>query len=75
MTALQKDQTRKGPPEAPAGESADVGCFSTAEYFIVALVDAGRATTVGRTTGGGSGNPLPFTLIGGAQVRFYPGAE
>jgi C-terminal processing protease CtpA/Prc len=32
--------------------------FSTAEQFIVALVDSGRATTVGRLTSGGSGNPI-----------------
>jgi C-terminal processing protease CtpA/Prc len=38
--------------------------FSTAEQFIVALVDSGRATTVGRLTSGGSGNPITFRLPG-----------
>lgn len=47
--------------------------YSTAENFIVALVDAKRATTVGRRTAGGSGNPLTFTLTGGAVVRFSTG--
>jgi len=51
----------------------DGGCFSTAENFIVALVDVGRATTVGRATGAGSGNPLPFRLTGGARARFSTG--
>lgn len=48
--------------------------FSTAENFIVALVDSGRATTVGRLTAGGSGNPLTFRLPGGGLVRFSSGA-
>ncbi len=47
--------------------------FSTAENFIVALVDSGRATTVGRPTAGGSGNPITFRLTGGALVRFSTG--
>jgi carboxyl-terminal processing protease len=51
----------------------DDGCYSTAENFIVALVDSGRATTVGRTTGGSSGNSLPFALTGGARARFSTG--
>ncbi|MBN2004756.1 MAG: hypothetical protein JXA21_15470 [Anaerolineae bacterium] len=48
--------------------------FSTAENFIVALVDSGRATTVGRPTGGGSGNPISFNLPGGGQARFSTAA-
>ena len=48
--------------------------FSTAENFIVALVDSGRATAVGRPTGGGSGNPVRFALPGGGQARFSTGA-
>lgn len=47
--------------------------FSTAENFIVALVDSGRATTVGRPTAGGSGNPLSFALPGGGRARFSTG--
>lgn len=48
--------------------------FSTAENFIVALVDSGRATTVGQPTGGGSGNPVRFALPGGGKARFSTGA-
>lgn len=48
--------------------------FSTAENFIVALVDSGRAATVGRTTGGGGGNPMGFALPGGGKARFSTGA-
>ncbi|HNS02406.1 MAG TPA: S41 family peptidase [Anaerolineae bacterium] len=47
--------------------------FSTAENFIVALVDSGRATTVGRPTAGGSGNPVTFRLSGGGLARFSTG--
>lgn len=48
--------------------------FSTAEQFIVALADSGRATTVGRPTAGGSGNPVTFPLPGGGLARFSTGA-
>jgi carboxyl-terminal processing protease len=47
--------------------------FSTAEQFIVALSDSGRATTVGRPTGGSTGNPITFELTGGALMRFSTG--
>ncbi|MBN1262284.1 MAG: hypothetical protein JXB35_16515 [Anaerolineae bacterium] len=47
--------------------------FSTAENFIVALVDSGRVTTVGRPTGGGGGNPISFNLPGGGRARFSTG--
>ncbi|MDD5263422.1 MAG: S41 family peptidase [Candidatus Bipolaricaulis sp.] len=52
----------------------DSSCFSSAEMLIVALVDSGRATAVGRPTGGGSGNPVTFALPNGGQVRFSTGA-
>jgi carboxyl-terminal processing protease len=51
----------------------DDGVFSTAENFVVALVDSGRATTIGRETGGGSGNPVYFSLTGGGRARFSTG--
>jgi len=51
----------------------DVGCMSTTENFIVALIDSGRATTVGRHTGGSSGNPVRFMLTNGAFARFSTG--
>ncbi len=51
----------------------DEGTFSTAENFAVALVDSGRATTVGRQSGGGSGNPISFRLTGGGRARFSTG--
>jgi C-terminal processing protease CtpA/Prc len=44
--------------------------FSSAEQFLVSLVDSGRVQTVGRATGGGSGNPMVFRLPGGRDVRF-----
>lgn len=45
---------------------------SSAEMLTVALKDSGRATLVGQTTAGGSGNPLQLT-VGGGQVRFSTG--
>ncbi len=48
--------------------------FSTAEQFIVALADSGRAKTVGRPTAGGSGNPITFRLSGGGLARFSTAA-
>jgi len=52
----------------------DNACFSSAENLIVALVDSGRATTVGRPTGAGSGNPVTFALPHGGLARFSTGA-
>ena len=46
---------------------------STAENFIVALVDSGRARTVGQTSAGSSGNPVRFRLPGGGWARFSTG--
>lgn len=51
----------------------DTDTMSSAEMFVAALKDSGRALTVGRTTGGASGNPLTFLLPGG-RVRFSTGA-
>jgi carboxyl-terminal processing protease len=51
----------------------DERVFSTGENFVVALVDSGRATTIGRQTGGGSGNPVEFALTGGGRARFSTG--
>jgi carboxyl-terminal processing protease len=51
----------------------DKRVFSTGENFVVALVDSGRATTIGRQTGGGSGNPVEFALTGGGRARFSTG--
>ncbi len=45
---------------------------SSAEMLAVALKDSGRATLVGQTTAGGSGNPLQFAIAGG-MVRFSTG--
>jgi carboxyl-terminal processing protease len=59
--------------EGPLALLIDEYTFSTAEQFVVALRDSGRATTVGRPTGGGAGNPLSFELTGGALVRFSTG--
>ena len=51
----------------------DAGTFSTAENFVVALVDSGRAVAVGRQTAGASGNPVSFVLPGGGRARFSTG--
>jgi carboxyl-terminal processing protease len=48
--------------------------MSTAESFIISLVDAGRARTVGRRTAGASGNPVHFQLIGDRRARFSTGS-
>jgi len=50
----------------------DVSNMSTAELFIVAMKDSGRAITVGTQTAGASGNPVTFNLPGG-RVRFSTG--
>jgi len=52
----------------------DTGNMSTAELFIVAMTDSGRAQTVGRQTAGTSGNPVTFRLPGGGVARFSTGA-
>jgi carboxyl-terminal processing protease len=44
--------------------------MSTAEQFLIALMDSGRVETVGRPTGGASGNPIVFRLPGERNVRF-----
>jgi carboxyl-terminal processing protease len=59
--------------DGPVVLLTDVYTFSTAENFCVAMVDSGRATTVGRQTAGSSGNPVPFRLPGGARARFSTG--
>ena len=62
------------PYKGPVVLLIDGGCFSSAEELIVALVDSGRATTVGRPTGAGSGNPVTFALPHGGLARFSTGA-
>ncbi len=37
-------------------------CLSSNELFVMMLKDTGKAVTIGRTTGGGSGNPKSFDL-------------
>ena len=46
---------------------------SSAEDFIVSLVDSSRAKTVGRVTGGMSGNPISIALPGGGVARYSTG--
>jgi C-terminal processing protease CtpA/Prc len=41
------------------------GCFSSNESFVLALRGLPQVTVVGDTTGGSSGNPGTFALIGG----------
>jgi C-terminal processing protease CtpA/Prc len=51
----------------------DASTVSSAEEFVVSLVDSGRAQTVGRQTGGSTGNPLVFQLPGSGSARFSTG--
>lgn len=51
----------------------DVTNASSAEDFIVSMVDGGRARSVGRLTGGMSGNPVSMALPGGGVARFSTG--
>jgi C-terminal processing protease CtpA/Prc len=44
--------------------------LSSTEQFLTSLVDSGRVQTVGRRTGGGSGNPARFRLPGNRSARF-----
>ncbi len=47
----------------------DYQVMSSAEWLVGALVDSGRAISVGRVTGGASGNPIKFVIPGG-EVRY-----
>jgi carboxyl-terminal processing protease len=48
--------------------------MSSAEQFIAAFSESGRAVTIGRSSGGSSGNPLTFPLPGDGRARFSTGA-
>jgi len=48
----------------------ETGNMSSAEQFLISLVDSGRVQTVGEPTGGASGNPFSFRLPGEHDVRF-----
>ena len=48
----------------------DAGVASSGEWFVLALVEARRAVTVGRTTAGSTGNPVGFSIAGGGLVRY-----
>lgn len=47
----------------------DHGSFSAAEDFVVLVRDLPHVTTVGRHTGGATGQPLFFRLPGGGSAR------
>lgn len=47
----------------------DYAVMSSAEWLVGALVDSGRAISIGRVTGGATGNPIQFSLPGGS-VRY-----
>lgn len=51
----------------------DYQVMSSAEWLVGALVDSGRAISVGRVTGGASGNPIKFSIPGG-MVRYSTAA-
>ena len=56
--------------ERPVVVIMETSNFSSAEQFLIALIDSGRVQTVGRPTSGGSGNPTVFQLPGPRDVRF-----
>ncbi len=64
-----RGRTYTGPVAILINEGTD----SSAEQFAVAMVDSGRAIAVGRTTGGGSGNPIRVKLPHGGEVKFSTG--
>jgi C-terminal processing protease CtpA/Prc len=47
----------------------DYPVMSSAEWLVGALIDSGRAISIGRVTGGSTGNPIQFTMPGG-KVRY-----
>ncbi|MBE0684529.1 MAG: hypothetical protein IH585_00870, partial [Anaerolineaceae bacterium] len=51
----------------------DYPVMSSAEWLVGALIDSGRAMSVGRVTGGSTGNPILFTMPGG-KVRYSTAA-
>lgn len=59
--------------DGPVVALIDAGTGSSAEEFVLMLVESGRGLTAGRTSGGTTGNPLAFSLTGDANVRFSNG--
>lgn len=51
----------------------DYPVMSSAEWLVGMLVDGGRAISIGRTTGGATGNPIDFEIPGG-QARYSTAA-
>ncbi len=51
----------------------DYPVMSSAEWLVGALIDSGRAISIGRVTGGSTGNPIQFFLPGG-KVRYSTAA-
>ncbi len=72
------DSTRVVSPRAPYDDRplvilTDARVVSSAEEFVLMLVDSGRAVMIGRTTAGGTGNPIAFMLAYGGELRFSTG--
>jgi len=65
-----KVEPRKPVYEGPVVVIVETQNMSSAEQFLVSLVDSGRVKTVGRRTAGASGNPIAFRLPGAYNVRF-----
>ena len=77
MHAFRTSLTMSISPREPVYQGGiviliDTGTLSSSEWLLAALVDSGRAVTVGRQTGGGSGNPILFYMPGGV-VKFSTG--
>lgn len=51
----------------------DERTVSSSEWLAAALLDSGRAFSIGRTTAGATGNPLVFKLGEGGLARFSSG--
>lgn len=72
------DVTRVVSPRAPYDDRplvilTDARVVSSAEEFVLMLVDSGRAVSIGRTTAGGTGNPIGFLLADGGEASFSTG--
>lgn len=59
--------------EGPVAVLTNPFTFSSADVFVVAMADSGRAQIVGRPTSGASGNPISVRLPNGGRARFSTG--
>ena len=77
-TAMLRKQSSLMEPEAPIFTNdlivlIDEGCASACEDFVMPLSFSGRATVIGRRTGGSSGQPYIFDF--GNGMEFFVGSK